>query len=141
MSPSAAPTASSVGAWNCTRKRFPDWYLPASSSRVAGRDLRSSHGWLKNVAFIVPVASATTASTSGFIPRRRTGREAIERTSTTTVAGSSPTRAAPRRALPRGERRDRARRRAGAGQVLEQVAHRVQPEPLGALRRLGGRDL
>ncbi len=51
--------------------------------------LRCSHGWLKNVASIVPVASATTAVTSGFIPRRRTGRDVIERTSTTTVATSS----------------------------------------------------
>jgi hypothetical protein len=51
--------------------------------------LRSSHGWLKNVASIVPVASATTAVTSGFMPRRRTGRLRIERTSTTTVAVSS----------------------------------------------------
>ena len=50
--------------------------------------LRASHGWLKNVAFIMPVSSATTASTSGFIPARRTGRLAIERTSTTTVAPS-----------------------------------------------------
>jgi hypothetical protein len=48
-----------------------------------------SHGWLKNVAFITPVSSVTTASTSGFIPRRRTGRELIERTSTITVATSS----------------------------------------------------
>ena len=56
---------------------------------MPGRYLRSSHGWLKKVAFIVPVASATTASTSGFIPRRRTERELIERTSTITVAVSS----------------------------------------------------
>jgi hypothetical protein len=90
----SAPTASPVGAWNETRKRLRDWYLPWSSSRVPGRYLRSSHGWLKNVAFIVPVASATTASTSGFIPRRRTERLAIERTSATTVAVSSGTSAA-----------------------------------------------
>ena len=88
MSEPAAPTASPVGAWNCTRKRLRASYLPCSSSRVPGRYLRSSHGWLKNVAFIVPVSSATTASTSGRIPRRRTGRLAIERTSTTTVAVS-----------------------------------------------------
>ena len=56
---------------------------------MPGRYLRSSHGWLKNVAFIVPVASATTASTSGFMPRRRTERLVIERTSVTTVAVSS----------------------------------------------------
>ena len=55
---------------------------------MPGRYLRSSHGWLKNVAFIVPVSSATTASTSGRMPRRRTGRLVIERTSTTTVAVS-----------------------------------------------------
>ena len=91
---------------------------------MPGRYLRSSHGWLKNVAFIVPVASATTASTSGFIPRRRTGRLVIERTSTTTVAVSSDR-----------ELGDRARRLAVARQVLEQVADRVQPEPLGALGR------
>ena len=48
--------------------------------------LRCSHGWLKNVAFMTPVSSATVASTSGFMPRRRTGRLVIERTSTTTVA-------------------------------------------------------
>ena len=83
-----APTASPVSAWNCTRKRLRASYLPCSSSRVPGRYLRSSHGWLKNVAFIVPVSSATTASTSGRMPRRRTGRLAIERTSTTTVAVS-----------------------------------------------------
>ena len=65
------------------------WYLPWSSSRVPGRYLRSSHGWLKNVAFIAPVASATTASTSGFIPRLRTERLVIDRTSATTVAVSS----------------------------------------------------
>ena len=38
---------------------------------------------------MTPVSSATVASTSGFIPRRRTGRLEIERTSTTTVATSS----------------------------------------------------
>ena len=65
------------------------WYLPLSSSRVPGAYLRCSHGWLKNVASIVPVASATTAVTSGFIPRLRTGRLVIERTWTTTVATSS----------------------------------------------------
>ena len=56
---------------------------------MPGRYLRSSQGWLKNVAFIAPVASATTASTSGFIPRLRTERLVIERTSATTVAVSS----------------------------------------------------
>ena len=86
---SELPTASPVGAWNETRKRLRPWYLPCSSSRVPGRYLRSSHGWLKNVAFIVPVASATTASTSGFMPRRRTERLVIERTSAITVAVSS----------------------------------------------------
>ena len=50
--------------------------------------LLASHGWLKNVAFIIAVASLTWASTSGFMPRRRTGLLAIERTSTTTVAPS-----------------------------------------------------
>ncbi len=65
------------------------WYFPDSSSRVPATYLRCSHGWLKNVASIVPVASATTAVTSGFIPRLRTGRLVIERTSTTTVATSS----------------------------------------------------
>ena len=89
MSSSAAPTASPVSAWNCTRKRLRAWYLPLSSSRVPGAYLRCSHGWLKNVASIEPVASATTAVTSGFIPRLRTGRLVIERTSTITVATSS----------------------------------------------------
>ena len=55
---------------------------------MPGGYLRASHGWLKNVAFMTPVSSATVASTSGFIPRRRTGRLVIERTSTTTVAMS-----------------------------------------------------
>ena len=89
MSDSAAATASPVSAWVWTRKRLRDWYLPCSSKRVPGRYLRSSHGWLKNVAFIVPVSSATTASTSGFMPRLRTGRLEIDRTSTMTVAISS----------------------------------------------------
>ena len=75
--------------------------VPLDAKRVARRELAvqhepralrilrlASHGWLKNVAFIIPVSSATIASTSGFIPRRRTGRLAIERTSTTTVAPS-----------------------------------------------------
>jgi hypothetical protein len=55
---------------------------------------------LKNVAFMTPVASVTTASTSGFIPRRRTGREVIERTSTITVAVSSRSSSAIVRASP-----------------------------------------
>jgi hypothetical protein len=75
------------------------WYLPLSSSRVPGAYLRCSHGWLKNVASIVPVASATTAVTSGFIPRLRTGREVIERTCTITVATSSIASSAIVRAL------------------------------------------
>ena len=82
---------------------------------MPGRYLRSSHGWLKNVAFIVPVSSATTASTSGRMPRRRTGRLAIERTSTTTVAVS-----------PGCELDQRARVLAVARQVVEQVADRVE---------------
>ena len=109
------------------------WYLPWSISRVPGWYLRSSHGWLKNVAFMIPVASTTVASTSGFIPRRRTGRERIERTSTTTVATSSVRQLG-----------DRPRLGAVARQVLEQVADRVQPEPLGALAgggRAGGERL
>jgi hypothetical protein len=60
-------------------------------SRVPALYWSLSQGWLKKVARITPVASATTASTSGFIPRRRTGRELIERTSTMTVAVSSAT--------------------------------------------------
>ena len=83
------PVRSSVGAWLETRKRLRAAYLPCSTSRVPGGYLRCSHGWLKNVAFMTPVSSATVASTSGFIPRRRTGRLVIERTSTTTVATSS----------------------------------------------------
>jgi hypothetical protein len=59
-----------------------------------------SHGWLKKVAFMTPVASATTASTRGFMPRRRTGREVIERTSTITVAVSSRSSSAIVRASP-----------------------------------------
>ena len=65
----------------------------------------TSHGWLKNVAFIVPVASATVASTSGRMPRRRTGREAMLRTSTTTVAVSPGTSSA----IARASRRSRGR--------------------------------
>ena len=106
------------------------WYLPLSSSRVPATYLRCSHGWLKNVASIVPVASATTAVTSGFIPRRRTGRDVIERTSTTTVATSSDRQLG-----------DRARALAVARQVLEQVADRQQAQPLGRGRGLVGRDL
>jgi hypothetical protein len=79
--------------------------LPLSITRVPGRYLRSSHGWLKNVAFIGPVASATTASTSGRMPRRRTEREVIERTSTTTVAVSPGTSWSIVRASPRSRGR------------------------------------
>jgi hypothetical protein len=57
-------------------------------------------------------------------PRRRTERLVIERTSATTVAVSSSASSA-----------DRARGLAVARQVLEQVADRVQPEPLGRRRR------
>ena len=67
---------------------------------MPGRYLRSSQGWLKNVALVTPVASATVASTSGFMPRRRTGREVIERTSTSTVAVSPGTSVATVRASP-----------------------------------------
>ncbi len=76
----------------------------------------TSHGWLKNVARIVPVASATVASTSGRIPRRRTGRAAIARTSTSD-----------RRRLAGAQRGDRARLAAVPRQVLEQVADRGRP--------------
>ena len=80
--------ASWVGAWAETRKRLRPSYLPCRASRVPGRYLSASQGWLKNVAFIGPLPSATVASTSGRMPRRRTGRATIERTSTTTVAVS-----------------------------------------------------
>jgi hypothetical protein len=53
---------------------------------------------LKNATFIGPVASATVASTSGRIPRRRTERERIDLTSTTTVADSPGTSVATVRA-------------------------------------------
>ena len=86
---SATPATASVRAWLLTRKRLAPWYLPASMSRVPALYWSLSHGWLKKVAFMTPVASLTTASTSGFMPRRRTGRELIERTSTITVAVSS----------------------------------------------------
>ena len=72
---------------------------------MPGGYLPTSHGWLKNVTFIGPVSSATVASTSGRIPRRRTGREVIERTSTTTVACSPGRRASTVRA----SRRSRGR--------------------------------
>ncbi len=80
-----------VRAWPWTRNRLRASNLPCSTSRVPAGYLEASHGWLKNVAFIAPVPSATVASTSGRMPRRRTGREAIERTSTTTVAVSPDT--------------------------------------------------
>ena len=75
---------------------------------------------MKNVAFIVPVSSATVASTSGRMPRRRTGRDEIALTWTTTVALS-----------PGDELRHRARLPSIARQMLEQVADRVQPEDIG----------
>ena len=75
-----------VRACPCTRKRLRASNLPCSTSRVPAGYLLTSHGWLKNVAFIGPVSSATVASTRGRIPRRRTGRALIARTSTTTVA-------------------------------------------------------
>jgi hypothetical protein len=104
MSP-PVPTWSPVCAWNWTRKRLRPWYLPCSITRVPGRYLRSSHGWLKNVAFMIPVWSATVASTSGFMPRRRTGRDVIARTSTATVATSS----IPSSAIVRASERSRGR--------------------------------
>ena len=117
-------------AWACTRKRLRASYLPCSTSRVPGRYLRSSHGWLKNVAFIGPVASATIASTSGRIPRRRTGRLVIERTSTTTVAVSPGARSATVRA----SRRSRGRCSSRSPTVCS-------PRPLGRRGRLRRRDL
>src|SRR5215213_1731927 len=99
MSSDAAPTASPVSAWNCTRKRLRAWYLPLSNRRVPAAYLRWSHGWLKKVASIVPVASATTAVTSGFMPRLRTGRLVMDRTSAITVATSSTASSAIVRAL------------------------------------------
>ncbi len=79
---------SDVGACPSTLNALRAASLPCRTSRVPFGYLRANHGWLKNVAFIIPVSSATTASTSGFIPARRTGRLPIERTSTTTVAPS-----------------------------------------------------
>ena len=76
------------------------WYLPASISRVPAGYCADSHGWLKNVAFMMPVPSLTVASTSGFIPRRRTGREVMDLTSTSTVAVSSSASSAIVRASP-----------------------------------------
>ncbi len=97
---SATLATASVRAWLLTRKRLAPWYLPASMSRVPALYWSLSHGWLKKVAFMTPVASLTTASTSGFMPRRRTGRELIERTSTMTVATSSGVSSAIVRASP-----------------------------------------
>jgi hypothetical protein len=91
--------------------------------------LRSSHGWLKNVAFIAPVASATTASTSGFIPRRA-HRAARDRAH----LGHHG------RGLVDRQLADRARLLAVARQVVEQVADGQQPEPLRALGRGRGLD-
>ena len=76
---------------------------------------------MKNATFIEPVASATVASTSGRIPRRRTGREAIERTSTTIVALS-----------PTLELGDRPRLAPVARQVLEQVPDVFRPSVCAA---------
>ena len=62
-------------------------------------------GLIKKVTRMEPVSSNTVASTSGRMPRRRTGREAIARTSTATVAcspGTSP-------ATVRASRRSRGR--------------------------------
>ena len=73
---------------------------------------------------MTPVASLTTASTSGFIPRRRTGRELIERTSTMTVAVSSGASSAIVRASPES----RGRWSSSAPTV-------VRPERLGRLGR------
>ena len=85
----------------------------------------ASHGWLKNVTFIGPLSSATVASTSGRMPRRRTGREAMLRTATTTVAVSPGTSCG-----------DRARLAPVTGQVLEQVPDGVQPERAAACSAL-----
>ena len=108
-----AARRSSVGAWLVTRNALRAAYLPCRTSRVPGGYLRCSQGWLKNVAFITPVSSATVASTSGFIPRRRTG-----------PARDRAHLDDDRRDLAGRQRRDRARLAAVARQVLEQVADR-----------------
>ncbi len=63
--PASSPiaTTASVLAWALTRKRPLPWYLPASISRVPMGYWADSHGWLKNVAFMIPVPSVTVAST------------------------------------------------------------------------------
>ena len=101
------------------------WYLPWSISRVPGGYLRSSHGWLKNVAFMIPVASTTVASTSGFIPRRRTGRER-DRAHLDDDGRDLVRRPARRSCAPRERSRGRCSSRSPT--VCE-------PEPLGALAR------
>ena len=70
---SATPATASVRAWLLTRKRLRALVLAGEHEPRPGLVLALSHGWLKKVAFMTPVASATTASTSGFMPRRRTG--------------------------------------------------------------------
>ena len=58
-----------------------------------------------------PVSSATTASTSGRIPRRRTGRDVMERTWTSTVATSPGASSATVRASARSRGRCSSRSR------------------------------
>ena len=77
---------------------------------------------MKNVTFIAPVLSATVASTSGRMPRRRTDLDVMLRTWTTTVALSTG-----------NELGHRAGLTAVAWQVLQQVADGVQAECVGRL--------
>ena len=61
------------GRATSTRKRLRASNVPCSTSRVPAGYFLTSHGWLKNATFMLPVSSATTASTIGRMPRRRTG--------------------------------------------------------------------
>ena len=128
--PPPSTIASACGRGPGPRSGYAPASLPWSISRVPGGYRLTSHGWLKNVAFIGPLASATVASTSGRMPRRRTGRELIARTCDDHG-----------RALADDELRHRPRLAAVTRQMLEQIADRVQRQRLGRLTGLGAVDL
>ena len=119
-----------------TRKRLRPWYLPVQHQpRARAGTGAASHGWLKNVAFITPVASATVASTSGFIPRRRTGRLRIAAHLDEHRRASRRARArrpcAPRRCRAAGARAGRRRSRSPSASAASAAL------ACGRLQRLG----
>jgi len=94
---------------------------------------------LKNVAFIAPESSATVASTSGRIPRRRTEREEMLLTWTTTVALSPGTSSATARASRRSRGRCSSRSSTVASPSVSAARRIFAPSNDSAARSADGR--